>query len=56
LLLDDITSEFDLKRRKYLMKQLENKQVIITGTEKSIIPPELCPRLFRVEKGIVKEI
>ena len=56
LLLDDITSEFDIKRRKYLMRQLENKQVIITGTEKTIVPEELCPKLFRVEKGIVTEI
>ena len=39
-----------------LMKQLENKQVIITGTEKSIVPPEMSPKLFRVEKGIVKEV
>ncbi len=56
LLLDDITSEFDLKRRKYLMRQLENKQVIITGTEKTIIPSELRPKLFMVEKGIISEV
>lgn len=56
LLLDDITSEFDIKRRKYLMKQLKNKQVIITGTEKSIIPEELGPKLFKVEKGIITEV
>lgn len=55
LLLDDITSEFDLKRRKYLMEQLKNKQVIITGTEKSIIPPELNAKCFKVEKGIITE-
>ncbi len=55
LLLDDITSEFDIKRRKYLMGQLKDKQVIITGTEKSIIPAELLPKLFKVEKGIVCE-
>ncbi len=55
LLLDDITSEFDIKRRKYLMQQLCDKQVIITGTEKTIVPEELRPKLFKVEKGIVKE-
>ena len=56
LLLDDITSEFDIKRRKYLMGQLENKQVIITGTEKTIVPEGLCPKLFKVEKGIISEV
>ena len=56
LLLDDITSEFDIKRRKYLMRQLENKQVIITGTEKTIVPEGLCPKLFKVEKGIISEV
>lgn len=55
LLLDDITSEFDIKRRKYLMRQLSDKQVIITGTEKTIVPEELGPKLFKVEKGFVKE-
>ena len=55
LLLDDITSEFDIKRRKYLMKQLENKQVIITGTEKSIVPTKLNPKIYKVEKGIISE-
>lgn len=55
LLLDDITSEFDLKRRKYLIGQLKNKQVIITGTEKKIIPEELKPKCFKVEKGIITE-
>lgn len=56
LLLDDITSEFDIKRRKYLIGQLKNKQVIITGTEKNIIPEELSPKLFKVENGIITEI
>lgn len=56
LLLDDITSEFDIKRRKYLMRQLENKQVIITGTEQSIVPPGLNPKLYKVEKGIISEV
>ena len=56
LLLDDITSEFDIKRRKYLMGQLENKQVIITGTEKTIVSEGLCPKLFKVEKGIISEV
>ena len=55
LLLDDITSEFDLKRRKYLMEKLKNKQVIITGTEKKIVPEELYPKCFKVEKGIITE-
>lgn len=55
LLLDDITSEFDLKRRKYLIGKLKDKQVIITGTEKKIIPEELEPKCFKVEKGIITE-
>ncbi|MBR5586419.1 MAG: DNA replication/repair protein RecF [Clostridia bacterium] len=56
LLLDDITSEFDLKRRGYLMSRLKDKQVIITGTEKSIVPSELGAKLFKVEKGVITEV
>lgn len=33
-LLDDILSELDIKRKKYVLGKIENKQVIITGCEK----------------------
>ena len=34
LLLDDFMSELDEKRRKNFLKNIENTQVILTGTDK----------------------
>ncbi len=55
LLLDDITSEFDMGRRKYLIEKLKGKQVVITGTEKNLAFPQLETKFFKVENGIITE-
>lgn len=50
LLLDDFMSELDEKRRKNFLKNIENTQVIITGTEKIDIP-NLDYNLYHIKKG-----
>ncbi len=52
LLLDDFMSELDEKRRKNFLNNIENTQVIITGTEK-IDMPNLNYNLYHIEKGEV---
>ncbi|MBR2404127.1 MAG: DNA replication/repair protein RecF [Clostridia bacterium] len=52
LLLDDILSELDEKRRKFFLQSIKDKQVIITCTEKENIDIDDC-YVFRVEKGKV---
>ena len=50
LLLDDFMSELDEKRRNNFLKNIENTQVILTGTEK-IDLPNLEYNLYNVKKG-----
>lgn len=50
LLLDDFMSELDEKRRKNFLENIENTQVIITGTEK-INLPNLDYNLYHIKKG-----
>ncbi len=50
LLLDDFMSELDEKRRKNFLENIENTQVIITGTEK-IDFPNLDYSLYYIKKG-----
>lgn len=52
LLLDDFMSELDSKRRKSLLKNIENIQVIITCTEKLNLE-EKETKIFYVENGNV---
>lgn len=52
LLLDDFMSELDKTRRKNFLKNIENTQVIITGTEKLEIP-NLDYNLYHIKKGEV---
>lgn len=55
LLLDDILSELDEKRRKFFLENIKDKQVIITCTEKENIKSDDC-YVFRVENGkVIKE-
>ncbi|MFN7685723.1 MAG: DNA replication/repair protein RecF [Oligoflexia bacterium] len=51
LLLDDFSSELDLRRRRFLMESIEETdlQVFVTSTEASGLPG----KVFRVEKGQV---
>ena len=50
LLLDDFMSELDEKRRKNFLENIENTQVIITGTDKVEISTIDCS-LYNVQKG-----
>ena len=52
LLLDDFMSELDEKRRKNFLENIENTQVIITGTDK-IELQNLDYNLYHIEKGNV---
>ena len=50
LLLDDFMSELDENRRKNFLNNIENTQVILTGTEK-IDLQNLEYNLYNVKKG-----
>lgn len=53
LLLDDILSELDSTRRKFLMDEIKNKQVIITGTDKASFGRRKDTKLIHIEDGMV---
>ena len=53
LLLDDIMSELDSKRRAYLSGKIMDKQVILTCTDIDDTAKEMSAALFRVENGKV---
>ena len=55
-LLDDIMSELDINRRRYLWEKIKGKQVIITCTDTDSIEMPEGSKLFRVEKGSVREV
>jgi len=52
LLLDDFMSELDEKRRRNFLENIENTQIIITGTDKIDIP-NLDYNLYHIQKGKV---
>ena len=57
LLLDDVMSELDPARRKYLLASIERQeQVIITATELAPFPPDFLKKaaLFRIVEGKVE--
>lgn len=53
LLLDDIMSELDLSRRKYLVKKIHNKQVIITCTDIDSMLVDDTTNLVHIQNGAV---
>ena len=55
ILLDDVFSELDSKRREFLIKNLEGKQVIITLTNADIEKNFENARYFEIENGRIKE-
>jgi len=57
LLLDDVLSELDIKRQKYVLNSLENKQTIIscTGIEEISNYLENNFKIFEVSNGTVNE-
>ena len=56
LLLDDIMSELDIKRRMYLSERICDKQVLITSTDTDLVGKDTDTRLFRIEKGTVIDV
>jgi DNA replication and repair protein RecF len=56
LLLDDIMSELDIKRRMYLSEQIRDKQVLITSTDVDINGNATDTRLFKIDKGAVIDV
>ena len=55
LLLDDVLSELDTKRRKYFTHNIEGRQVIITCTDKNMADDK-NGRYFYVEGGMAEQI
>lgn len=53
LLLDDVLSELDKKRREYILKGLNERQVVITCTDKATA--KNGSKYFYVENGILTE-
>lgn len=55
LLLDDVMSELDRHRRKYLMQSIDEHQVIITCTDQNQVSSEgiVSPKLFLVHQSQV---
>ncbi|MFQ5946936.1 MAG: DNA replication and repair protein RecF, partial [Anaerolineae bacterium] len=59
LLLDDVMSELDPQRRRFLLDAVEGRdQVIITATELSPFPNRFQERttLLRVEEGSIRPL
>lgn len=54
LILDDILSELDSTRRKFLLDEIRGKQVIITGTDKANFGKRKDTKLILVENGKCK--
>lgn len=51
LLLDDIMSELDINRRKYLWERIGDKQVLITCTDTDNVMKNSDTKYFNVKKG-----
>ena len=54
LLLDDILSELDLSRQKYLLDKIEGRQVIITCTNREGIFDSENKKFFHIKSGKVE--
>lgn len=55
LLLDDILSELDEKRKEFFLNNIKDRQIFITCTEKENIKDNES-RYFNIEKGSIKRI
>ncbi len=53
LLLDDVLSELDKDRRKYILNGIKDKQVIITATDKGSFARRKDTKLIHIENGKV---
>ena len=56
LLLDDIMSELDIKRREFVTERIKNMQIFITCTEKEKFENFKKGKFFEISNGkIIKE-
>lgn len=51
MLLDDVLSELDEKRRRFILNNIEDMQVIITCCDEKSVTDMAQGRIFRMEKG-----
>ena len=51
LLLDDIMSELDIKRRRYLLEKITGKQVLITCTDIDVMKDTKNNKIFKISNG-----
>lgn len=56
VLLDDVMSELDDFRKKYLLKNLGKRQVFITSCDKSDLKKLEIGKLFKVENGKIRQV
>ena len=49
-------SELDIDRRMYLSERIRDKQVLITSTDTDLKGDNTDTRLFKIEKGTVKDV
>ena len=60
VLVDDLAAELDIEHRQNLIELLVDTQaqLFVTATEKNSfsLPPEIEPKMFHVEHGILKEV
>lgn len=54
LLLDDIMSELDKKRQKYILENIKNMQIILTCTDSQMFRKKEDKKIIRVENGKIK--
>jgi DNA replication and repair protein RecF len=57
LLLDDVFSELDERRRRYVYDNLQGTQTFITGTEQDMMIKDIINdiKYFKIENGIIEE-
>lgn len=51
MLLDDVLSELDEKRRRFILNNIEDMQVIITCCDEKSVTDMASGKIFRMEKG-----
>ena len=58
ILLDDVLSELDINRQKFIMSSIKNMQIIITSCDEinNKIKAHITGKTFNVNNGFVKEV
>ena len=55
MLLDDVMSELDLGRQRFILNSIDNMQVLITCCDERFISEMTGGKVFLVKKGCVSE-